>query len=147
MSRQSVSDVAITLGVLSQLFQGRMEALLRPTGLTYTQLALLSHLDHQTEGQSISALADAFEIQQPGMSKVVQRLTASGAVTTEPDPTDPRRKLTSITKAGRERFEAAGQAMEEDLTRWFKDWPDDELSSFTTSAGRLIGWLDSNRLE
>ena len=146
MDRQPVSDVAITLGVLSQLFQSRMEVLLRPTGLTYTQLAVLSHLGHQTEGQSISALAEAFEIQQPGMSKVVQRLAASGAVTTQPDPKDPRRKLTSITDAGRSQFEAAGQAMEDDLNEWFNDWPDDELASFTASAGRLIGWLDSNRL-
>lgn len=80
------------------------------------------------------------------MSKVVQRLAAYGAITTQPDPKDPRRKLTSITDAGREQFEAAGQAMEDDLNRWFDDWTDAELTSCTVSAGRLIGWLDSNRL-
>ena len=147
MERQPVSDIALVLGILTQLFQSRIEALLRPTDLTYTQLSVLSHLDRQTEGQSISELAAAFEIQQPGMSKVIQRLAAAGAVSSQPDPTDPRRKLTSITDVGRERFETAGETMEEDLNRWFADWSDDEVAAFTASAGRLIDWLDANRLD
>lgn len=147
MERQSVFEAAPLLGITAQLFQSRMETLLAPIGLTYTQLAVLSHLNGQDRPQSISDLAAAFEIKQPGMSKVVKRLDEFDAVTTEVDPTDPRRKLVSITAEGRERFEAAGLALQDDVGRWFADWSNDEVAAFTSSLARLSGWLDQHRLD
>ena len=134
------------LGILAQLFQARTEALLQPSGLSYTQMAVLTHLSRQDVGQSISELATAFEIQQPGMSKVVKRLEASGAVTTAVDPTDPRRKLVSISKKGTDDTAIAGSVVMQDVQQWFEGWSEQEVADFTMSVGRLIGWLDEHRL-
>jgi DNA-binding MarR family transcriptional regulator len=146
MEPQPAAQLLPLLGILSQLFQARTDTLLQPSGLSYTQMAVLTHLARQDHGQSISELATAFEIQQPGMSKVVKRLESSGAVTTKTDPADPRRKLVSISKTGSETTETAGAVVIRDVQQWFDGWSEQEVAHFTAAVGRLVGWLDENRL-
>ena len=147
MERQpSQLDLVVQLGILSQLFSNRMSTLLTPFDLTSTQLALLNHLARRRTGQSISELASALEIQQPGMTKVVQRLESQGLVTSQPDHDDPRRKLVSISTAGHERRTEVGRYLSGDVERWFADWSTAELNQLSASLGRLIAFLDGNRL-
>lgn len=133
------------LGVLSQLFQSRMSTLLAPFDLTYTQMAVLSHLMRSDDAQSVSQLANVMQIQQPGMTKVVKRLQDEALVSAEPDPADPRRKLVCIAAGGQSLLADVEAALFTDLARWFEGWPPSELSAFVSHGWRLVEWFDAAR--
>ncbi len=135
------------LGVLSQLVPSRIAALLAPTGLTYSQLVLLNHLARQPDQtSSISELAAALEINQPGVTKAVRRLAEREVVSVGHDDTDARRRLTSLTPTGLRVLHEARDLVGADLARWFDDWADDEQLALLAAANRLNDWLDANRL-
>lgn len=138
-------EVPPLLGVLSQLFQSRMAVLLAPYDLTYTQMAVLSHLQRTDEPQSVSVLAAAMQIQQPGMTKVVKRLEGSSLVTAESDPSDPRKKLVVIADGGRALVGEVETALFTDLAGWFDDWSGEEIASFVRAGWKLANKLDSSR--
>lgn len=133
-----------TVGILSQLFQTRVQRVLSSTDLTYSQLTVLSHLSRNGQ-QTVSEIADAVEINQPGATKIIQRLGDRGLVSTEPDDNDARRRLTSVTPDGFVVLGEAFEALGHDFGAWTEDWSDSEVASFTELAERLAGWLDTNR--
>jgi DNA-binding MarR family transcriptional regulator len=135
------------LGVLSQLFQARMSALLEPFGLTYTQMAVLSHLARNDEPQTISQLAQVMQIQQPGMTKVIKRLGTDRLVEVNADSGDPRRKLVTIAGPGQALIGEVETALFADLIAWFDGWASDELVAFVRSGWRLANQLDTARAE
>ncbi len=135
------------VGVLSQLVPSRIATLLAPTGLTYTQFALLNHLSRQPDQtSSISELAAALEINQPGVTKAVRRLAEDGVAAIGHDDNDARRRLVSLTTPGATVLNEANQRVGADLARWFDDWPDEEQRTFLAGIDRLNDWLDANRL-
>lgn len=145
-SRELRGRVTPMLGILAQLFEARMSALLKDHRITYTQLATMYHLRGIDEAAPVGELAAAMQINQPGMSKVVKRLTDDGLTETSSSPTDARRKLVSITDRGRTLIDEVGVTLDSDVDQWFDGWQVDELGQFIGHVGRLIGWLDANRL-
>lgn len=139
------SEIGLLLAIGAQLFTSRVSQIVAGAGLTYTQFSLLSHLSGQADC-SVSDIAEAMEINQPGVSKVVARLSEEGAIRVQPDPTDSRRKRVSIAAAGRGRLGAAQALLESDGEEWFKDWTPKDLQAFHSHLGALVGWLDANRL-
>lgn len=133
-----------TLGILSQLFRTRVEHSLSPYGLTYTQFSVLSHLV-RTGAATIGDIADAVELNQPGVTKVVQRMTQSGLLAAGVDPDDARRRRVEVTEAGQRIFGDALGALSHDANDWFDGWSDHELEAFATGVERLTAWLDSHR--
>lgn len=138
-------DLAPMIGILGQLFEARMSALLKGHQLTYTQLATLSHLRRSDEAQTVSSLAHAMQINQPGMSKLVRKLEEQQAVTIAESPDDARARLVSITTDGAERLDRVGLELDADVAQWFADWTVDELGQFMGFTGRLLMWLDEHR--
>ena len=68
-------EVGFFLAITSQLYQSRLHALVATHDLSYSQFSLLNHLVGAGTPQSISAISNAMEINQPGVTKVVQRLS------------------------------------------------------------------------
>ena len=136
----------LMLGILSQLFQNRMSTLLQHSGLTYTQMALLSHLARSGRPSTVGELAAALEINQPGVTKVVQRLRESGLVDVEGHPDDRRQRLVSIAASGRERLSIAWKQVGDDAAAWFEGWSPQEVAEFEAQLERLVGWFDAHRL-
>lgn len=136
----------LMLGILSQLFQSRMATLLQRSELTYTQMSMLSHLERTGDPSTVGELAVALEINQPGVTKVVQRLHESGLVAVEGHPDDRRQKLVSIAAAGRGRLASAWQQVGDDAVHWFDGWSPQEIAVFRDQLQRLVGWFDAHRL-
>jgi len=139
-------DVGVALGVLTQLHQSRMQQLLAPHGLTTTQLGVLTHLVRHDDSQSISDLAHAVEINQPGVTKVCRRLAELGTVTITADPGDKRVRRVAITEAGRQLLQRTNETLGQDFADWLGDWDKADLATLTTQIWRLASWLDDNRL-
>ncbi len=138
-------ELGIGLGILSQLFQSRVAEVLGPAGATYTQLSVLSHLSRAREPSSIGELAEAMQINQPGITKVVRRLEDDGLVSVVGHPDDRRRRLTAITEAGRARLDELSTLLADELSTWFDDWTEADLRRFSAHVWRLGGRLDQDR--
>ncbi len=148
MDNHNVRDeIGLLLAVSSQLFQSRITQLLARHDLSYSQFSLLSHLRGAAEPSTISALAAAMEINQPGVTKVVKRLHDLGLVTIDGDPADSRKRLVSLAPAAGERLAEIEATLDVDSSSWFDGWPEDQLSQFRDSLADLTAWLDANRLE
>ncbi|MEV8514880.1 MarR family transcriptional regulator [Dactylosporangium sp. NPDC051484] len=67
---------------------------------TWSQIATLSRID-QEGPTTVSALAAAEHVRPQSMAETVAALSREGCVDREPDPTDGRKTLISITAPGR----------------------------------------------
>jgi DNA-binding MarR family transcriptional regulator len=76
--------------------------------LPHAAMRLLGRLD-ELGPTRISELAKADRTSQPTMSTLVQRLEEQGWVRREPDPSDSRASLISLTKAGLTELQRARQ--------------------------------------
>lgn len=139
-------EIGFLMAIASQLFTTRVTQVVGRASLTYTQFSMLSHLQG-AEASTINEIAAAMEINQPGVSKVVQRLDEEGLLAVELDPTDSRRKQVSITASGRRALVAAEELLEVDGANWFDGWAPDDLHKFRDQLAVLVGWLDANRLD
>ena len=140
-------QVATWLGIVSQLYDTRMTKLLSEYDLTLTQFALLNHLGrNQTSKHTISMLADALEVNQPGVTKIVKKMTGLGWVQVEKDEADSRKKYVSITKVGGEMIMTIQMALAPDVVPWFDEWNVDEMKDFLAHLQKLGGWLEQNKL-
>ncbi len=72
-----------------------------PDGMTEAQLGVLNHLMRLDVEETISELADAFQVTQPTMSSTVRRLEFKRYVELVPDPRDRRIRRVRATEAGR----------------------------------------------
>lgn len=143
-----VIKVSTLLGIVTQLYESRMGQHLGKQNINYSQFALLNHLArHQHLSETISDLVKVMEMNQPGVTKAVQKLTRIGLVETYKDESDGRKKYVRITPAGQEQIGRAMAAIGPDVVRWFEDWSAEEMDQFISHLERLSWWLDENRLE
>lgn len=113
----------IWLGTAEQRLATRVNRALAETNLPYAQFAVLSHLASLPgEPWTVSALAAALETGQPGVSKILQRLSAKGLVDTEPDPRDGRARRVRLTPAGRSAFRRAADRLAPLAEATFAGW-------------------------
>jgi len=138
-------QLATLLGIVSQLYSTRMNTLLRPHGFTLAQFALLNHLAN-VKSQSITELTQAMEINQPGVTKIIQKFEREAWVTVSPDPKDSRKKQISISEAGQQHILTVGAALFPDVKNWFADWDSSQKAQFRQQLASFAGWLDENRL-
>lgn len=83
----------------NRLFTLLLERKLKKTGLRSGQLPVLQALqDGKTLNQK--ALADFADIEQPGMTTLLARMERDGLIQREPDPTDRRNTLVTLTPDG-----------------------------------------------
>ncbi|HEY1014040.1 MAG TPA: MarR family transcriptional regulator [Herpetosiphonaceae bacterium] len=140
-------QLAILLGIASQLYTTRMTAQLEPHGLSLSQLAVLSHCArHPDQRWTVSGLATVMEINQPGITKIVQKLLGRALLHAQPDADDARKKHLQITPAGIDALQAVYEALDPDVEAWFRDWTVPNMEQFRASLETLIGWFDSHRL-
>jgi DNA-binding MarR family transcriptional regulator len=95
--------------------------------------------------KTVGEIARAFQAPQPGITKTAQKLIAKGFLAAEEDPEDGRRKLLSLTAAGRAAHMAALVRLRPDADLIFGDWSDADLQGLKQPLFRLKHWLDNNR--
>ncbi len=85
---------------LSVLFEQAMKAELAGLGLTYAEFDVLAALRRAGGRLRPSELTRSLYLTSGGTSNVLQRLSAAGYVTREPDESDARGKQVSLTEDG-----------------------------------------------
>lgn len=79
-------------------------------GLTYSQIRLLGTLE-DVEPATQHRLAQALSVSDPAISRALQSLEADGLVQVVVDPAHARRRLVTLTAAGRKAFHTSGKPL------------------------------------
>ncbi len=93
---------------VQQLVIGRLDALLKPHGLTFARYEALVLLTFSSRGSlPLGKMGERLQVHPTSVTSIVRKLEADGHVVRRPHPEDGRAVLAEITAAGREVVEAA----------------------------------------
>ena len=91
----------------------------RDHGLTVARYDVLAQLDMAGGRLGLGELASAIALSPSGLSKLLDRMDASGLIQREPDPDDQRAAFATITPQGRELVRSARRGHHALLRRTF----------------------------
>jgi DNA-binding MarR family transcriptional regulator len=95
-----------------QIFMARVDAVLRPIGLTFARYELLMILLFSRAGAlPLSKIGTRLQVHPTSVTNAVDRLEAQDLIRRVPHPTDGRTTLAEITDAGRRLARAATEAV------------------------------------
>jgi DNA-binding MarR family transcriptional regulator len=126
------------------LIMNRLRADLREDRMTLEEFDVLIHLYRAADGTlSLRGLHESLvlgtALTRSGLTRLLDRLDASGLVSRALDPTDRRRFRVTITDAGRARFEMVWPRLEQQIHAYFleplKDFP---ITQLDDALQRLI---------
>ena len=93
---------------VQQLVIGRLDAILRPHGLTFARYEALVLLMFSSRGSlPLGKMGERLQVHPTSVTSIVRRLVQDGLVVRVPHPDDGRGVLAEITSRGRELVEAA----------------------------------------
>jgi len=93
---------------VQQLVIGRLDAILKPHGLTFARYEALVLLVFSSRGSlPLGKMGERLQVHPTSVTSIVRRLAAAGLVVRRPHPDDGRAVLAEITPAGRELVESA----------------------------------------
>jgi DNA-binding MarR family transcriptional regulator len=93
---------------VQQLVIGRLDAILRPHGLTFARYEALVLLTFSSRGSlPLGKMGERLQVHPTSVTSIVRKLAADGHVRRLPHPDDGRAVLAEITPAGRQVVEEA----------------------------------------
>jgi len=93
---------------VQQLVIGRLDAILKPHGLTFARYEALVLLVFSSRGElPLGKMGERLQVHPTSITSIVQRLEAAGLVTRRPHPDDGRAVLCAVTDKGRSVVEEA----------------------------------------
>jgi DNA-binding MarR family transcriptional regulator len=93
---------------VQQLVLGRLDALLKPLGLTFARYEALVLLTFSSRGAlPLGKMGERLQVHPTSVTSIVDRLEAAGLVVRRPHPEDGRAVLAEITSVGRRLVEEA----------------------------------------
>ena len=93
---------------VQQLVIGRLDAILKPHGLSFARYEALVLLVFSSRGElPLGKMGERLQVHPTSITSIVQRLEAAGLVTRRPHPDDGRAVLCAVTDEGRSVVEAA----------------------------------------
>lgn len=93
---------------VQQLVLSRLDAILRPHGLTFARYEALVLLVFSSRGSlPLGKMGERLQVHPTSVTSIVARLVASGHVVRRPHPEDGRAVLAEITDSGRQVVEEA----------------------------------------
>lgn len=138
-------ELLTSVNICAQLLGTRTGEALGPE-LPSAQFTMLNHFVRVPPAmKTVGDMARAFQLPQPGVTKTAQKLITKGFLASHVDPEDGRRKLLSITEAGRAAHMQALMRLKPDADLIFADWRDADLDALREPLFRLKYWLDGNR--
>ena len=130
---QQAEDVARALLLCVGLLRRRLRQVPVTGALTFPETAALGRLDRG--GPATAAdLARQEQISPQSMGATLSELEARGFVKRQPDPTDGRRILLSISAAGGHELNRRRNARVEQLAQGLADFTDPELAQLAIAA-------------
>ena len=104
----SAMHAVTSLMRVQQLVIGRLDALLKPHGLTFARYEALVLLTFSSRGSlPLGKMGERLQVHPTSVTSIVRKLEADGLVTRRPHPEDGRAVLAEITDAGRAVVETA----------------------------------------
>ncbi len=95
-----------------QIVLARLEAVLKPLGITFARYEVLRLLSFSRSGSlPLSKIGERLMVHPTSVTNAIDRLVAQELVAREIDPTDRRRVLASLTPAGRRVLDEATEAL------------------------------------
>jgi DNA-binding MarR family transcriptional regulator len=101
---ESADGMALVTSImrLQQVFLARVEAVLRPHGLTFARYEVLRLLAFSRRGSMpVGKVGERLQVHPASVTNAVQRLEADGLVERSANPHDGRSVIVAITPAGR----------------------------------------------
>lgn len=99
-----------------QIALARVEAVLKPHGITFARYEVLMLLWFSSRGSlPMRVIGSRLQVHPTSVTNAVDRLEEAGLVRREPHPTDRRATLVAITDAGREIAAAATRDLNADV--------------------------------
>ena len=134
------------VGIVDQLATTVANRLLAADDLPLAQFVMLNHFSHEpARGQTVMEVARAFQTQQAGITKMLQRLVKKGYLRVEHSREDRRLRIHCITEQGlRAHADAIGRLMPE-IARTFAQWQPADIDRLHGLLFRLKDWLDRDR--
>jgi DNA-binding MarR family transcriptional regulator len=115
------------LAIVYQQLAARLNRQLEPLGLNMTQISLLTHLMHTKREETVLALAQVMQMNQPAVTKAVQAMEVKGWLTKTRSTQDARVSYLGITSAGQDHLRKAQQACVPVLEKTFAGLDESEL--------------------
>jgi DNA-binding MarR family transcriptional regulator len=110
MTDQTADSLSVALFsemfMADQLARNALSKVL-PKGMELSHFSVLNHLAHAGEAKSPAQLARAFHVTRGAMTNTLNKLEWAGHVHVHPDWDDARRKLVTISPAGRKARDTA----------------------------------------
>lgn len=106
------SDDPLSVALFSEMFMADQLARNRlskalPKGMELSHFSVLNHLARSSEEKTPAQLARVFHVTRGAMTNTLNRLEWAGHIHVRPDWDDARRKMVSISSAGRAARDAA----------------------------------------
>lgn len=133
------------LGIVTTKYTGLLVRLLDPHDLTLPQLAVLIHLARRSEASRISDTAQAVELTQSAVTKIVQKFESLGLVESTRDRRDGRNKPVQITAQGRAHLGAVQRSFGPAFAQMLDGWTPERLATLTQELETLSATLDRMR--
>jgi len=93
---------------VQQLVLGRLDAILKPHGLTFARYEALVLLCFSSRGSlPLGKMGERLQVHPTSITSIVQRLESDGLIVRRPHPDDGRAILAEVTPAGRKLVEVA----------------------------------------
>ncbi len=116
---------------VQQVFLGRIEAVLRPYGLTFARYEVLRLLAFSRLGVlPVGKIGERLQVHPASVTNAVQRLESDGLVTRAPNPRDGRSVLAEITAAGRELVDECTDRLNDEVFAIVPIPTDDQRNAF-----------------
>jgi DNA-binding MarR family transcriptional regulator len=126
------------LRTYSRLWDQTEAQMRQDSGLSMPRYDVLMHLDIAGGRLRLSELASEIVLSPSGLSKLLDRMEASGLIRREPDPQDARSTFARITPRGRTLVRKARQRHHAWLQQAFGDALDDrDVVDLTRIMGRI----------
>jgi len=132
------------IGIINQLSTARFAKALAPD-LNPSEFGVLNHFVRLGDGKSPSHLARAFQVTKPSMTAILGKLQKKGYVEVVGSAEDRRRKIVTITDAGRNARDRGLKAMAP-LAEILRNGQDlSELQKILPTLQALREFLDAER--
>ncbi|MDQ0466696.1 DNA-binding MarR family transcriptional regulator [Caulobacter ginsengisoli] len=132
------------IGIIQQLSNAALERAL-PDGLSAAGFGVLTHFVRRGGEESPARLAGAFQVTKGAMTNTLQRLEAAGFVAIRGDAADGRRKLVSLTPAGRAAYEDGLVRLRPRMEGLRTAFSDADFETALPFLRALRIWLDEHR--
>jgi len=132
------------VGIIEQLARNQFERVM-PHAMSLAQFSLLNHFVRLGGERSLADLARSFQVSRAAMTKLVRKLETAGFVRVQPNPTDSRGKLVSVTPRGERARNAAIAALAPLMGQLQREFARGEVERALPLLERMRAWLDTHR--